>query len=166
MPILLQRGGGIVPSPYFLEMNETMAEFVTSATQTVAAAQNVLFTATAVCGNCCIMHRTGSGVVTLRGSNNRCNTARYKVTFGGNIAVATGGTAGPVSVAIALNSEPLYSSTATVTPAAIGDFFNVFATAIISVPYDCCLTVAVENVSAPATPIDVSNANLVVERIC
>lgn len=144
-----------------------MAEYVTSATQTVAAGQNVLFTETAVCGNCNIMHRTGSGVVTLRGSNNCCNTARYKVTFGGNIAVAEGGTVGPVSVAIALNGEPLYSSTATVTPAAAEtDFFNVFTAAIISVPCNCCLTVAVENVSDPATPIDVANANLIVERIC
>lgn len=143
-----------------------MAEFVTSATQTVAAGQNVLFTETTVCGNCNIMHRTGSGVVTLRGSNNCCNTARYKVTFGGNIAVATGGTAGPISVSIALNGEPLYSSTATVTPAAIGDFFNVFTAAIISVPCNCCLTVAVENSSDPETPIDVANANLIVERVC
>lgn len=95
-----------------------------------------------------------------------CNTARYKVTFGGNVTVATGGTVGPVSVAIALNGEPLYSSTATVTPAAIGDLFNVFAKAVISVPCGCCLTVAIENVSDPATQIDVANANLIVERIC
>lgn len=143
-----------------------MAEFVTSATQTVAAGQNVLFAGTAVCGNCNIMHRTGSGVVALRGSNNPCNTARYKVTFGGNITVAAGGTVGPVSVAITLNGEPLYSSIRTVTPAAIGDLFGVFAAEIISVPHNCCLTIAVENVSDPATPIDVANANLIVERIC
>lgn len=143
-----------------------MAQFVSSATQTVAAGQNVLFTATPICGNCNIMHRTGSGVVTLRGSNNPCNTARYKVTFSGNITVATGGTVGPVSVAITVNGEPLYSSTATVTPAAIGDFFNVFTGEIIRVPYDCCLTIAVKNVSDPATPIDVANANLIVERVC
>lgn len=155
-----------MPSLLSLERNDKMAEFVTSATQTVAAGQNVLFTETAICGNCNIMHRTGSGVVTLRGSNNPCNTARYKVTFGGNITVATGGTVGPVSVAISLNGEPLYSSTATVTPAAIGDFFNVFTAAIISVPHNCCLTIAVENVSNPPTPIDVANANLIVERVC
>lgn len=143
-----------------------MAEFVSSATQTVAAGQNVLFTETPVCGKCSIMHRDGSGIVTLRGANNPCNTARYKVSFGGNIAVATGGTVGPISVAITLNGEPLYSSTATVTPAAIGDFFAVYTTAIINVPYNCCLTVAVENVSNPATPIDVSNANFIAERIC
>lgn len=112
------------------------------------------------------MHRDGSGVVSLRGSNSCCNTARYKVTFNANIAVAEDGTAGPISVAIALSGEPLYSATATVTPAAVGDFFNVSAAAIISVPCNCCLTVAVENVSDPATPIDVANANLIVERVC
>lgn len=143
-----------------------IAEYVTSATQTVAAGQNVLFTETPVCGNCSIIHRNGSGVVSLRGSDNRCNTARYKVRFIGNIAVATGGTVGPISVAIALAGEPLYSATATVVPAAIGNFFNVSAQSVISVPFDCCQTVAVENVSDPATPIDVANASLVVERIC
>lgn len=141
-----------------------MAEYVTSATQTVADGQNVLFTETPVCGNCNIMHRDGSGVVTLRGSNSCCNSARYKVTFGGNIAVATGGTVGAISVALALNGEPLYSSTATVTPAAVGEFFNVFTAAIICVPCNCCVTIAVENTSG--TPIDVANANLIVERVC
>lgn len=143
-----------------------MAEYVTSATQTVLAGQNVLFTETPVCGNCNIMHRDGSGIVTLRGSNSCCNSARYKVTFGGNITVAEGGTVGPISVAIAISGEPLYSATATVVPAAIGDFFNVFVQAVVTVPCNCCLTVAVENVSDPATSIDVANASLVVERIC
>lgn len=143
-----------------------MAEYVSSAVQTVAAGQNVLFTETTVCGNCNIMHRTGSGVVTLRGSNSCCNIAKYKVSFAANIAVADGGTAGPISVAIALNGEPLYSGTSTVTPAAIGDFFAVAPQTIVSVPCNCCVTIAVENVSDPATPIDVANASLIVERVC
>lgn len=143
-----------------------MAEYTSTSTQTVAIGQNVLFTESANCNrNCNIMHREGSGIVTLRGSNNCCNPAKYKISFGGNIAVAAGGTAGPISVAIALAGEPLYSSTATVTPAAIGDFFNVYTSAVITVPCNCCLTVAVENVSA-GTAIDVANANLIVERIC
>ena len=143
-----------------------MAEYTSTATQTVAIGQNVLFTErTSGNKNCNIMHREGSGIVTLRGSNSCCNPARYKVSFGGNIAVATGGTVGPISVAIALAGEPLYASTATVTPAAIGDFFNVYASAVITVPCNCCLTIAVENSSA-GTAIDVANANLIVERIC
>lgn len=144
-----------------------MAEFVSTATQTVALGQNVLFTETVGCNKSCnIMHREGSGIVTLRGPNNCCNTAKYRVSFGGNITVGEDGTLGEISVAIALAGEPLYSSTATVTPAAIGDFFNVYTSAIISVPCNCCLTVAVENASTTDTAIDVANANLIVERIC
>lgn len=143
-----------------------MAEYVTLATQTVALNQNVLFIDSANCSrNCNIMHRGGSGIVTLRGSNSCCNPAKYEVNFSGNIAIAEDGTVEPISVAIALEGEPLYASTATVTPAAIGDFFNVSTTAIISVPCGCCFTIAVENVST-TTAIDVSNANLTVSRIC
>lgn len=144
-----------------------MAQFVGTSTQTVALNQNVLFVDSVNCNkNCNIMHRNGSGIVTLRGSNNCCNPAKYKVSFGGNIAVATGGTVGPISVAIALSGEPLYAATATVTPAAIGDFFNVYTSAVVTVPCNCCLTVAVENTSTTDTAIDVANANLIVERIC
>ena len=140
-----------------------MAEFVTSAAQTVAAGQNVLFTETAVRGNNCnIMHREGSGIVTLRGSNSCCNPAKYKISFGGNIAAVT--TAEAISIAIALEGEPLYSATATVTPTAIDAFFNVFTAVVVSVPCNCCLTVAVENINTQSLTVD--NANLIVERIC
>ena len=57
----------------------------------------------------------------------------------------------------------------TVTPAAVGDFFNVSRTTFIDVPCGCCVTIAVENVSLTAAgvaiPIDVQNANLVIERV-
>lgn len=143
-----------------------MAEFVTTATQTVALNQNVLFTDSATCSRSCnIMHRGGSGIVTLRGSNVPCNPAKYEVNFSGNIAIAEDGTVEPISVAIALEGEPLYASTAIATPAAIGDFWNVSTTAIISVPCGCCYTVAVENASE-TTAIDVANANLTVSRVC
>lgn len=130
--------------------------------QQVATGQNVAFTETPVPGSNCVVHRDGSGIVTLRGMTNQCR-ARYKVVFGGNIAVATGGTAGPVSVAIALEGEALGSAAATVTPAAAGNFFNVFAAAFIEVPRGCCVTVAVKNTSDQT--IEVENANLIVERV-
>ena len=108
----------------------------------------------------CIRDR--SGIVTLRGITNQCR-ARYKVSFGANIAVPTGGTAGPISVALAITGEPLASATATVTPAAVTEFFNIFTAVYIDVPKGCCLTVAVENISTQ--PISVANANLIVERL-
>lgn len=141
----------------------------TTATQTVAQNQNVIFTENVTCNKCGnVIHRNGSGIISLRGSNNPCNPAQYAVEFTGNIALATGATVGPISVALALAGEPLYGATATVTPAAVGDFFNVAVQTVITVPCNCCLTVAVENVTAAttATPVDVANATITVTRIC
>ena len=73
-----------------------MAEYTNANTVTVAAGQNVPFTETAVVGSPCIVHREGAGIVTLRGLTNQCR-ARFKVTFGGNIAIPTGGAVGAIS---------------------------------------------------------------------
>lgn len=142
-------------------------ELTAPAVQTVQYGGNVLFTDTPVgCNRGYVVHRQGAGIVTLRGIG--CQRARYKVTFGGNIA-AEGGTVAPISVAFAINGEPLPSTTMTVTPAAVGDFFNVSRTTFIDVPCGCCMAIAVENVSLTAAgaaiPIDVQNANLVIERV-
>lgn len=142
-----------------------LAQYTNVFVQQVAAGQNVLFNETSVCGSNCIVHREGAGIVTLRGVTNQ-RRALYKVVYGGNIAVATGGTAGAISIAIAVDGEALGSATATVTPAAIGDEFNVFAAALVSVPRGCCVTVGVKNVSTPAQTIEVENANIIVERVC
>ena len=87
------------------------------------------------------------------------------MVYGGNIAIPTGGTVGPISIAISVDGEALGSATATVTPAAVGDEFNVFAAALVSVPRGCCVTVSVKNVTTPAQTIEVENANLLIERI-
>ena len=137
-------------------------EIIAVATQTVAQNQNVLFTDSVTCGNCSIAHRDGSGLVTLRGTTNQCR-ARYKVTFGGNIAVPTGGTVEAISVALALNGEGLGSSTMIVTPAAVEEYFNVFGAMFVDVPKDCCLTASIQNTSTQA--ILVQNANLIIERV-
>lgn len=137
-------------------------EITNTALQTVAAGQNVLFTETPVRGNGVIRHREGSGIVTLSG-NTAQNRALYKVSFGGNIAIATGGTVTPISVALSLEGEPLASATAIVTPAAVGDLSNVYVSVFVCVPRGCCSTIAVRNTTAQA--IDVQNANLIVERI-
>ena len=93
-----------------------MAEYTNANVASVAAGQNVPFTETAVSGNPCIVHREGAGIVTLRGLTNQCR-ARFKVSFGGNIAIPTGGAVTAISAAH------------------------------IDVPRGCCLTVAVENTS-------------------
>ena len=137
-------------------------ELTANALQTVEANQNVLFTDTVVCGSCSILHRDGSGLVTLRGITNQCR-ARFKVTFGGNIALPTGGTVEAISLAIAVNGEPVASTTMIVTPAAVEEFSNVFSAIYLDVPANCCSQISVRNISTQA--IDVQNANLIVERV-
>lgn len=138
-----------------------MAEYTAVSSQNVAANGNVVFTNTAVKGSNCIQRREGSGIVTLRGITNQCR-ARYFVDFSANIAVPTGGTAGEISLAIAISGEPVLSSQMISTPAAVAQFNNVSTGIYVDVPKGCCVNIAVENTSGVA--IDVANANLVVTR--
>ena len=140
------------------------AEYSYVPVQTVDVDDNVLFMdGDRACRKGFISHRTGSGIFFLKGATNGCK-AVYRATFDGNIAVATGGTVEPISVALTINGEALGNATATVTPAAIGDFFNVSVTTFIDIPCGCCVTVSVENVSA-TTSIDVTNANIIFDRV-
>lgn len=137
-------------------------EITANAIQTVAENQNVLFTDTVVCGNCSIMHREGSGLVTLRGLTNQCR-ARYRVSFGGNIAIPTGGTVEPISLALAINGESVATTTMISTPTAVEDYNNVFSAIFLDIPRNCCSQISVKNTSDQA--IEVQNANLIVERV-
>ena len=67
------------------------------------------------------------------------------------------------SIALAVDGEALGSATATVTPAAVENFFNVSAFAYVNVPRGCCTTIAVKNINTQT--IELSNANLIVERV-
>lgn len=150
-----------------------MAEFAYNPIQLVEPGQNVILDTVIPCNKGYVYHRNQSGIVILRGIvNNSCGCfARYQVTFNGNIAIPDGGTVGPISVALAIDGEPIQTSRAIVTPAAVDEYFNVTSTAIITVPRGCCFSVAVENTSAPAAvggaapEINVQNANLTVSRI-
>lgn len=137
-------------------------EITANALQTVNENQNVLFTDTVTCGNCSITHRDGSGLVTLRGLTNQCR-ARFKVSFGGNIGIPTGGTVEAISIAISLDGEAVATTTMTVVPAAVENYWNVFSAIFIDVPRNCCSTIGVKNISTQ--PIEVQNANLIVERV-
>lgn len=137
-------------------------EITANALQTVNENQNVLFTDTVTCGNCSITHRDGSGLVTLRGLTNQCR-ARFKVSFGGNIGIPTDGTVEAISIAISLDGEAVATTTMTVVPAAVENYWNVFSAIFIDVPRNCCSTIGVKNISTQ--PIEVQNANLIVERV-
>ena len=139
------------------------AEYSFIPTQTVDVDDNVFFTnGNRACRKGFIQHRDDSGIFFLRGSN--AGRAVYRITFTGNIAIATGGTVEPISIALTINGEELGNATATVTPAAIGDFFNVSVTTFIDILCDCCVTISVENAS-DTTAIDVTNANIIFDRV-
>lgn len=140
------------------------AEYSRIDLQTVSVDENVVFMdGDRACRKGYVSHRTGSGIFFLKGSNNGCK-AVYRVTFDGNIAIATGGTVEPISVALTINGEALGNATAIVTPAAIGDFFNVSITTFVDIPCGCCVTVSVENAS-PTSAIEVENANIIFDRV-
>lgn len=139
-----------------------MAEFTYAAAQIVANGENVLLNGTPIAPSRCIVHRDGSGIVTLRGLTNCQSRARFRVGFGANIAVPTGGTAGPISVSLAIAGEPLPASRAIATPAAAAEYHNVYVDTFVDVPAGCCATIAVENTSG--ADISVQNANLIVTR--
>ena len=137
-------------------------EITANALQTVNENQNVLFTDTVICGSCSMMHRDGSGLITLKGITDQCR-ARFKISFGGNIAIPADGTVEAISLAISLDGEAIGTATMIVTPAAVEEFWNVFSAIFIEIPRGCCASVGVRNISTQ--PIDVQNANLIVERV-
>lgn len=132
-----------------------MAEFINPLVQTVELNANVLFTGTTVAPCPKVRHREGSGIFTLKGG-------RYLVAFNANIAVPTGETVGPISLAIALNGEALQGGIMTSTPAAVEEFGNVATMVYVDVPCNCCYTLSVRNIST--IPVNVDDANLVIIR--
>lgn len=140
------------------------AEYSFSPAQTVAENANVLFlNGNRACNKGYITHRTDSGIFRLKGATNGCK-AIYRVTFNGNIAVTTGGTVGAISVALQEDGETVNNAVATVTPAAVENFFNVSLDTFVTIPCGCCVTVSVKNIST-GTSIDVTNANIIFERV-
>lgn len=138
-------------------------ELTSNVVQTVNVNGNVVFITTRIPGNCSVIHTEGSGNIKMRGlSNNQCRS-RFKVTFTGNIAVPTGGTAGAISLTITIDGEAVRTAQMIVTPAAVEQYFNVASCVYIDVPTGCCSTAGVTNTSDQT--INVQNANLIVERV-
>ena len=146
-----------------------MAEFAYNPIQLVEPNQNVILNDVIPCPKGYVLHREQSGILILRGITNNC-FARYQVTMNANIALPEDAAAVvPISVALAIDGEPVLTSRAIYTPAAVDEYGNVTSTAIITVPKGCCFTVAVENTSpavdgvAPA--INIQNVNVTVARL-
>lgn len=149
------------------------AEYSANALQTVLPGASLIFTESPVpCDRGIVYHREESGLFRLaspsvirRGSYipSCCGSmpaALYGVAFHANIQIPTGGTVGPVSLALAIDGEVDPSSIMTITPAAVEQLGNVGAEIIVAVPWICrCSSVSVRNVGTEA--VEVQNANIV-----
>lgn len=150
-----------------------MAEYSANAVQTVNPGESVVFTDSPVpCNRGFVRHRDDTGSFLLSGwvpnsygCGCQCNqrkAASYLVDFGANIAIPTGGTVGPISVAIAVDGATLQASTMIVTPAAVEEYFNVSRAINAEILRGCCETVTIRNISDQ--PILVQNANVIFSR--
>lgn len=144
-------------------------EFSNNLVQTVNPGESVIFTESPVpCTRGFVRHRDNTGNFLLRGNVRRnsygcCpNSARYLVDFGANIAIPTGGTVAPISLALTLDDGTVPTTQMTVTPAAVEEFFNVSDATIVSVWHGCCQSLTVRNISDQ--PILVQNANVIFSR--
>ena len=151
-----------------------MAEYTYNEVQLVQPGASALLDTAIGCNRGYVIHRAGSGILTLRGIvNNACaRFARYRVAYDGNIAVPEGGTAGEIQLALAIGGEVVPTSLAAATPAAVAQYWNVSGFAIVDVPVGCCYTIAVENASVsadpattPASALNLRNLNVEVTRL-
>lgn len=150
-----------------------MAEYSANAVQIVNPGEAIVFTnAPEPCLVGLVRHRNDTGSFLLSGSNGcnygcRCGylssgSTSYLVDFGANIAVPTGETVGPISLAIALDGTTIASTTMIVTPAAVEQYFNVSRATNVQIWNGCCETISIRNTSA--IPISVQNANIIISR--
>ena len=151
-----------------------MAEYTYNDVQLIQPGASAILNTAIGCNKGYVLHRPGSGILTLRGIvNNPCaNFARYRVAFDGNIAVPEGGTAGEIQLALAIGGEVVPTSIAAATPTTAGAYWNVSGFAIVDVPKGCCYTIAVENASVsadpattPASALNLRNLNVEVTRL-
>lgn len=146
--------------------------------QTVALNSPIIFNDSIPCSRGRIYHDDGNGTFQLRGMNRQCacgcqRMTEYQVTFNGNIAVPDGGTVGPIAIALTIGGEPIGSSRAIYTPAAVDEYGNVTATKIVKIPWGCCPSLSVEYVNGsvddptfvPTPTISVVDGNLTISPV-
>lgn len=137
--------------------------------QTLAPGESVVFTLAPVpCNRGLIYHRPGSGLFRLAsaasmGIRRRCccaprPTANYSVIFHASIALAEGGTPGPISLALYVDDqEDIYTEMIT-EAAAVGEFQTVSAATVVSVPAICtCASFSVRNSGDQTIDLNVGN---------
>ena len=154
-----------------------MAEYGYNASQDLQPGQAAVLEDIQACNKCpqLVVHENMTPNLTLRGIVRNCNCcnpkAQYSVSFTGNIAVAEGGTAGEIQVALSVNGYVRPFTISAATPAAAGDFWHAGGDTIIEVPAGCCTTVALVNASVssaattPAPTVTIRNLNIKVKRV-
>lgn len=146
------------------------AEYSANAVQTVQPGASVIFDESPVpCNRGLVYHRDESGLFRLANKFLRQNVmncwrrnSNYAVAFHANIAIPEGQTAPDegIQLAVAIDGEIDPSSIMISDVTVVGDFDNVGAEVIVTVPYLCgCSTVSVRNTSS--IPVLVQNANII-----
>lgn len=143
-----------------------MAEYRYNAIQTIPANGTVIFSNDFFpCTKGLIVHQDDSGLFQVRGIvNNPCaEYGKLKINFGANVAVPTGGTVEPITIAITVNGVTEPATTMISTPAAVEEYNNINREVEIPIPRGCCQNVAVTNTSTQ--PILMQNAIVDLDRI-
>lgn len=108
-------------------------------------------------------HRQGSGVVRLRGRNNRCNQKSiFDLSFNGNVTSGTAGT--EVQLAMAIDGTPLAETTMIETIGTADSYQNLGARTYLSVCPGEDVTLTVVNTGSTALTLD-ANAALTARRV-
>lgn len=141
-----------------------------SATQVIPVGGTVTFDLTVVHTGCDAngcggseYHRQGSGVVRLRGRNNRCCQASiFDLSFNGNVTSGTAGT--EVQLALAVDSTPLSETTMIETIGTANLYQNLAARTYLKVCPGEDVTLTVRNTGTAPVTID-ANSALTARRI-
>ena len=116
-------------------------EYIADQLQSVALNEPIVFNNSIPCRQGLIYHEDGTGVFGLRHCNRvkRCccqqDTTDYLVRYNGNIAIPTGGTVGPIALAITVGGESISASRSIITPAAVDEYGNVIVEKVVKVPF-------------------------------
>lgn len=153
-----------------------MAEYGYNSDQNLAPGQMAILEDIRPCNRCpqLVVHDNMTPNLGLRGivrNMSCCNPkATYSVSFEGNIAVAEGGAAGEIQLALYVDGFIRPFTISASTPTVAGSFFHAGGNTDIDVPAGCCVQVAVGNASVSATAggvaptVTVRNLNVKVKR--
>ena len=138
-----------------------MIELTNNGTQVVPSGAVVTYNTETIKSGCAEKHVVGSGTITL------ALAGRYLVTFTGNVAIPTTGTAGEIDLAMEQNGEMIIGGQMKARPTAVNYFYNVAKQHYIDVPKTCAgvvpQTVSIINNGDEAITVD--NPTFTVVRV-